>query len=233
MRKTILTFIVAAMGTCMAHSEDYEHVSASYECSFLKPTKEFKSTDDVIQLHGGYLNYAHGFQLRERTFLETGIGISALTGNAEPMMDTDGNALNQKITNCYLKLPVNLVYRLPLDDKLSLSLFAGIAGKCNLYYKSKVSAGNSAIPGLDVSYTSDLLSLSEMGENNVWHRWQVAWQIGAGLNIKSVYIGISGGSDIIPPYSHRGTKARMNSASINVTVGYTFHINYKKLFEDF
>lgn len=134
----------------MAHSEDYERVSASYECSFLKPTKEFKSTDDVIQLHGGYLNYAHGFQLRERTFLETGIGISALTGNAEPMMDTDGNVLNQKITNCYLKVPVNLAYRLPLDDKFSLSLFAGIAGKCNLYYKSKVSAGNSAIPGLDV-----------------------------------------------------------------------------------
>ncbi len=47
MRKTILTFIVAAMGTCMSHSEDYEHVSASYECSFLKPTKEFKSHSTV------------------------------------------------------------------------------------------------------------------------------------------------------------------------------------------
>ena len=43
MRKAILTFIVAAMGTCMAHSEDYDRVSATYECSFLKPIKEFKS----------------------------------------------------------------------------------------------------------------------------------------------------------------------------------------------
>lgn len=233
MRKTILTFIVAAMGTCMAHSEDYDRVSASYECSFLTPNRDFPATDDAIQLHGGYFNFVHGFQFQERTFIETGIGVSASMGNAESIRDTEGNVLNQNFTNCYLKVPLNLVYRLPLDDKLSLSVFAGVAGKCNLYYKSKVSASNSSLPGLDVSHTYNLLSVSDMGENGVWHRWQVAWQIGAGLNIKSVYLGISGGSDIIPPYSHRGTKARMNAASLNVTIGYTFHINYKKLFEDF
>ncbi|WP_295728284.1 outer membrane beta-barrel protein [uncultured Muribaculum sp.] len=213
-------------------AEDYERVAASFDCAFLSPNKEYAATssDETIHLFGGAFNYVHGFQLGEVTFLETGISFGALTGNSEEVTLAKETTLREKFVNMNLQVPLNIVYRLPLSEKVSMSVFAGIVGKCNLSYKVQTTARGLQVPGGHLSHTMNLLSGTSKGmdENKVWNRWQAAWQIGVGVNIRQYYIGVSGGTDIVPVYSR--ANSNINSAGLKVTLGYTFHVNWKKLF---
>lgn len=235
MRKTFYALLVAALGTGVAYSEDYDRVAASFDCSFLSPNQEYKkisSTDETLHMFGGGFNYVHGFQLSDISFIETGISIIGQSGKSEDLTTEKGWTYSEKFTNCNLQVPFNLVYRIPLTNNLSLSAFAGLVGKCNLSYKVKTSVRGDGVPGGKYSHSLNLLDGSSegMNENKVWHRWQAAWQVGVGLNIRQIYVGVSGGTDFVPVYSHRGTKGRINSAGVKVTVGYTFHIDWRSLF---
>lgn len=228
MKKSILTalMMVGVVPLCVA--EDYDRVAASFDCSFLSPNRECSTilnSSETLHMVGGAFNYVHGFRLGEVTFLEAGVSMGALTGNSEELTLDNGTTLKEKFSNVNLQVPLNLVYRFPLSEKISLSAFAGLVGKYNLSYKVKTTGSG---PDGHLSHTIDLLSDTSRGmnKNTVWHRLQAAWQIGLGLNIKKYYVGISGGTDIIPVYSR--SKATINSASLKVTLGYTFRIGSKK-----
>ncbi len=224
MKKVFLLFATVVFGAMSTlHAEDYDRISASFDCMFLHANSAYSITGkpDNVTMPGWGINYIHGFSFNECTFVELGISFSNTYGSSTDIV-TEKAKLSERFTNAYFQVPINFVRTIPLKNDMHLSLFAGVTGKYNVIYKGKTTATNSE--GKSVSHTIDLISTSagNMNKNTVWHRWQAGWQIGVGLNIKKLYVGLSGGTDFIPAYSHSGTDARVSSANLKLNIGYTF-----------
>lgn len=129
-----------------------------------------------INLNGAMLSYQKGFIVSQETpiFVETGLGVSWIGGEVEDT-DIDLNFFS-------LNVPVNLGYKLAINDGISISPFLGITLRGNLFGKYKYE--DESIDAFD-----DELDGAQL------KRFNFGWQIGLGVNINSLYIGASYGSD--------------------------------------
>lgn len=55
-----------------------------------------------------------------------------------------------------------------------------------------------------------------MGKDYTWKRFQMGWQIGAGVEWNHLYFGIDGGTDFI------NIAKDTSSSSMNLSLGYVF-----------
>lgn len=201
---------------------------------------------DGISLNGFGINYIHGFSLSQSTpiFLETGLNANFTFGKAnslddlsvyaddaeweEPLMIAGVSELS--VQNINLQVPVNLVYRISVNDDFSISPFVGINMKLNLmtdfklkkfsefYYDESFVQESTGWVSL---YDKNDMPQLYMGDEKAGNRFQMGWQIGAGVQYRPLYLGVCYGEDFIPAYKNR-SNYKIDTKCLKINIGYTF-----------
>lgn len=226
-------FIAAAFiaATVSMNAQDYNRVALSYDYTGLGFNKEmdFFGTEkaETVGQNGFGLNYAHGFGVATNMFVEVGANVDFLFGSR-----TDkGNYGEEKFKtqNINLQVPVNYVYRFNIADGVSIDPYVGINFKLHFTEKYKVDYTDFEDPeDSEPGKWANVFDDKDMGKDNTWNRFQMGWQIGAGLNYEKYYLGVQVGTDFIPAYSRKvefggkSIKCKVNTTNVKVSLGYTF-----------
>lgn len=153
----------------------------------------------------------------------------------------------RKFQNINLQVPVNFVWRFNVADEITIAPYVGLNFKLHLTqkFKDKIDTNipESALEAAGYK-KSDLesdwysvLSKDDMAKyygieadddidasDFTWNRFQMGWHVGVGANYQRYYLGVQFGTDFIPAYSYstKGYDAKVNTANLKVSLGYTF-----------
>jgi len=146
---------------------------------------------------------------------------------------------NMKFSYLSLSVPVNLAYKISIpNSEVSITPFVGVTLKYNILAKTKYKFDKDEDADEDDYYYPysgyaypyddedgyndgkdkdvDLFDKKDVSKNSQWNRFQVGWQIGAGLNYKALYVGFHYGSDFGEIYK------KAKTANWGLSLGYNF-----------
>lgn len=193
--------------------ESWDTIKFSYSPTTLS------SKGEDIDLNGFSFEYMQGQNIVDNKpiFLEWGIGTEILNYTDEYSEDYDGYRvyMEEKITIADMYIPVNIGYKLALNDNTIIMPYVGIKAQYNWYGKSAYDLSSELFSN---SEELDLFSKSEM-DGSTLKRALVSWHIGATIEMNKWSIGIRYGkcfSDEI--INHLDTELIYTS----ISVGYFF-----------
>lgn len=143
----------------------------------------------------------------------------------------DEDILERKTNLFSLNIPVNIAYKFSLPNgKVSIVPYIGINFRGNIIGKQKY---NLTIDTNELGFSEDefweqmekegykqeanMFDKKDTGSKDyTWKRFQMGWQIGAGLNYNQLYVGVGYGKDFIELCK----KTKIGTTSI--TLGYNF-----------
>lgn len=200
----------------------YDRVSVSYVNT--KLANDAKGADD-ISLNGVGLDYIHGFSLSKSfpLYLETGVKATLSFFSREDcewynIWNDDADDKDYKTTFQTLSaaIPVNLAYKFTLSNgDVSIVPYLGLNFKLNLMAKGKEVYDPEY--GDKDTEKYDMFDKKDMGDKDAcFKRFQMGWHIGAGLNYRQLYIGLSYGTDFMELCK------KVNTSTFAVNVGYNF-----------
>lgn len=183
-------------------------------------------------LTGFSASYVKSFKLSSNVplFIETGIGLSYISGDIAEVSDTDFDyddfedyedamediedfsamAGDLKMFSAYI--PVNFGYKYSFNESWSIFPHAGITLRGNI--SGKLKGKNFDVYG--DSDDTELNVFDKKDMDKTWKRFQIGWQIGAGVNYNKFYLSASYGTD----FSEITEKSKLKTTSI--TIGYNF-----------
>lgn len=164
--------------------DSWETIKLSYS-----PTT-FESIDDDMDFNGFSFEYIKGQNVVDNKpiFLEWGIGAEILNYTDEYSEYYEGYRINveETINIADIYIPVNLGYKIALDDSTIIMPYVGIKAQYNVYGQSAV---NVSVDGYSESEERDLFSKSEMDGSTLKRVW-VGWHIGATIEMNKWSVGI-------------------------------------------
>jgi len=187
-------------------NENYQRIQVGYDALFEKGGS----------MHGAAAGYTYGLNLSSDRplYLEFGGRLNFGSGN--------------KITIMSISVPVNIAYKFNVTDGIAITPYTGINFRINLLATndghSMFGSDSDDPEGRSLSRSNDDPDDGDWDED--WddyydmsaRRFQMGWQIGAGVNFGKWYAGLEYGLDFI-----KFQKSANNTASrLNVSVGYTF-----------
>lgn len=191
----------------------WETIKLSYSPTTLE------SIDDDMDFNGFSFEYIKGQNVVDNKpiFLEYGIGAEILNYTDEYSEYYEGYRINveETINIADIYIPVNLGYKIALNDSTIIMPYVGIKAQYNVYGQSAV---NVSVDGYSESEERDLFSKGEM-DGSTLKRALVSWHIGATIEMNKWSIGIRYGkcfSDEI--INHLDTELIYTS----ISVGYIF-----------
>lgn len=197
-------------------NENYQRVTLGYNAVFASP-----KGGDGNTLSGFVAGYTYGLSVSENMPLYVDFG-GRLSYNSG----------DNKTKLMGLTIPVNVAYKFHITDEWSVTPYTGINFRINLLGKMN---GNNMfdLEGDVRSMVEDELGeeipdeiwdqvKDQMGDeldalkDSEWKRFQMGWQIGAGVNFGPWYAGLEYGLDFIK------LQKDISTSNFSFTVGYTF-----------
>lgn len=133
---------------------------------------------------------------------------------------------DEKVSLLSVKVPVNVLYKHQVpNSKIAIAPFAGLTFRGNILGKIKTEYNKDVtdrIPRVatknPTNWDSDLnlFNKDDMGNDDVWKRFQIGWQVGVNVYYSSFYAGVSYGTD----FSQISQNVKIHTTSVNI--GYTF-----------
>lgn len=156
-------------------------------------------------ISGFELGFVKAFSISQihPLFLETGASFVYTTGD---LFSEDG--LDLSLSMVSLNVPLNVGYKVALGNNVSLLPYAGLSLKGHL-------SGEMEMSYYGESETADIFDKDEMGDDGVFKRFQIGWQIGATLNIDKFNVGLSYGTDFMEISKNVDTKTFKASLGVN------------------
>lgn len=194
----------------------YSRLYVSYNPQTIK--YDFDNVDD-LSLTGFSVGYTYGLSVSKELplFVELGARFNYSFKNEDVGEDDyyDEGELKTKYMN--LAVPVNLAYKLTLPNgKVSITPFVGLTFKYNIKAESKYEPSDEASEWVD-EVEIDYFDKDDMdGDDNTWSRFQVGWQIGAGLSYNSLYVGLHYGAD----FGEVAKKTKISNWGLSVGVNF-------------
>lgn len=200
----------------------YDRVSVSYVNTML--STDVKNADD-FSINGVGIDYIHGFSLSKSfpLYLETGVKATLSFYSREDcafanIWDDDAENKDFKTTFQTLSaaIPLNLAYKFTLTNgEVSIVPYLGLNFKFNIMANGKQVYDPDHGDKEKEKY--DFFDKKDMGDKDAcWKRFQLGWHIGAGLNYRQLYIGLSYGTDFME------LAKKVNTSTFAVSVGYNF-----------
>ncbi len=173
----LVACLMAFTSTINAQSEGWKGVKASYNIF------EMEDCDAISAFSIGYV---HSFNIVNSLpiFVESGINAIYATGDVEE---------DVKYTGIAAEIPVNIGYKIALNDDFSLFPYVGVTGRYNITGKIEVS-----------------------DEEEKADKFQYGWQVGLNASYNNFNIGASYGADFNEIFEETKT------TSIKISVGYNF-----------
>ena len=128
----------------------------------------------------------------------------------EDIEDFSAMAGDLKMFSAYI--PVNFGYKYSFNESWSIFPHAGITLRGNI--SGKLKGKNFDVDG--DSDDTELNVFDKKDMDKTWKRFQIGWQIGAGVNYNKFYLSASYGTD----FSEITEKSKLKTTSI--TIGYNF-----------
>ena len=155
-------------------------------------------------ISGFELGFVKAFSISQihPLFLETGASFVYTNGD---IFSEDGLDLSLNMVS--LNVPFNVGYKVALGNKISLFPYAGLSLKGHL-------SGELEMSYYGKSEVADIFDEDEMGDDSVFKRFQIGWQVGAAFNIDRFNVGLSYGTDFMEISKNVGTKTFKISAGI-------------------
>lgn len=155
-------------------------------------------------ISGFELGFVKAFSISQihPLFLETGASFVYTNGDifSEGGLDLSLNMVS-------LNVPFNVGYKVALGNKISLFPYAGLSLKGHL-------SGELEMSYYGKSEVADIFDEDEMGDDGVFKRFQIGWQVGAAFNIDRFNVGLSYGTDFMEISKNVSTKTFKISAGI-------------------
>lgn len=186
-----------------ADHDAWKGLRFSYDRSILKSTAD---NSDLKQGFNGFtLSYVYAWHFTRTLpfFVEAGGGVNFWRHSYDASEDDVTLKTYQNILGLYI--PVNVVYKIRVTDKIALKPYTGIYFRLGLLGKEKYESG---VDGHTVSDSYNLYG-SEGGD---WKRFQMGWQIGLTADYGSYNFGIGYGID----FNEAAPEARFGSFSLRV-----------------
>ncbi|MBQ4063637.1 MAG: porin family protein [Bacteroidaceae bacterium] len=173
----LVACLMAFTSTINAQSEGWKGVKASYNIF------EMEDCDAISAFSIGYV---HSFNIVNSLpiFVESGINAIYATGDVEE---------DVKYTGIAAEIPVNIGYKIALNDDFSLFPYVGVTGRYNITGKIEVS-----------------------DEEEKADKFQYGWQVGLNASYNNFNIGASYGADFNEIFE------KTKTTSIKISVGYNF-----------
>lgn len=204
----------------------YDRIYVSYN-----PVNVVSDKDNVADINytGFSAGYTHGFSISQKLpfFVEVGAKLTYAFYSTDESDEDDKDVYcnfkgdwakyDCKHTYMGVTVPVNLAYSIDFaNSEVNIVPYFGLTFKANII------ANEKADP--DVNYTvekdekeKDYFDKKDMGDKDyTWKRFQMGWQIGAGLNYKALYVGVHYGKD----FMEIAKKTKMSNWGISL--GYNF-----------
>lgn len=145
----------------------------------------YSGGNDMVRLgyNGFSLGYVQSFLLGRKLplFLETGAGVNFLRHSYD---GSDDVIVNKYSTNVFaLSVPVNVVYKIEVTDRISIKPYTG------LYLRANLMAKQNAESGLNGKTYEDDVNLFD-GDSESWKRVQLGWDVGVTAGYSRYNIGI-------------------------------------------
>lgn len=217
-----------------AHSklcQSYNRVGLAYTNTDLSYKYNPHVSDrEHFSLNGIAMEYIHGFSLSKKIplFIETGakinfgFGMKSESGPANYPGFSIKAKLKEKIQNIYFSIPVNVAYKIGINEKVSCTPYAGVNFKWNILSREKI-LGEAPVtiqtPYISITVDDDFdsgWSYLTRGNHKV-SPCQIGWQAGATLNLNHAYVGLNYGTD----FTHF-VNDDVNSSNFTLSLGYLF-----------
>lgn len=156
-------------------SNNYNRLTVSYNSL---------STGDMdVSMSGLSFAWTKGYSVSKDMplFIETGIGMTYGWNSEDMDIERATVEMNSKFLS--LQIPVNLTYKFNISEGLRVAPFAGV------YFRGNIVGETNA------EYRGEELASIDWYDDYDATRFNVGWQIGAGLEYKKLYLGLSYGSD--------------------------------------
>ena len=155
-------------------------------------------------ISGFELGFVKAFSISQihPLFLETGASFVYTNGD---IFSEDGLDLSLNMVS--LNVPFNFGYKVALGNKISLFPYAGLSLKGHL-------SGEMEMSYYGKSEVADIFDEDEMGDDSVFKRFQIGWQVGAAFNIDRFNVGLSYGTDFMEISKNVSTTTFKISAGI-------------------
>lgn len=230
--------------TSTGEISSYNQIGISYVYeSFKYDFPKGGPTEDMDMGTNGFgIKYIHGFNVSDKLpmFVETGANFNFNFGSNEGEMGT------QKFQWASLAVPINFAYKFNINENFAIKPYLGINLKFNLLGRNKMEYGDGEDwdedwddddydwrsygygDWDDDDYDDDeygdskwqnVFSKKDMGKD-VWNRFQLGWHIGADVQFKKYFVGISYGTDFIKAFKQKNYS--VNTGTLNVTLGFCF-----------
>ena len=220
--------------SAVADTEPYNRISLSYDNTHLGANDkayECFMGEGAMSLNGVGFEYIHGFSISSSLpmFIESGIKAQFGAGSVSDYDKKEEYEISLKLQQFSFSVPVNYTYKFAIGDQMSIAPFVGINFKVHAMgrVKSVLTFDDDDLQDYyeDSDYYDedwrDIFSKKDMGDkDDVWNRFQMGWQIGAGLNISALYIGLQYGTDLTPAWKYK--KEAINTGNFAFKIGYNF-----------
>lgn len=215
----------------------YNRVAVAYTNT--KLSEEAFSYENVsLHLNGFSIEYTHGFGLSKRIplFLEIGVnfncGFRTETETAYYSIPVENETYSgsvetkYKIQNINFNIPVNLAYKIGINEKTYCTPYVGINMRMNCMLREKIhitteenvqmqSHNMSEIKHYDTGW-STLYPEDGIHPFADGYRYQIGWHAGVGMTLRKIYVGVEYGTDFTQIC--RG----VDSSKLAISLGYTF-----------
>lgn len=191
----------------------------SYDRTFMSYDYDLPDDVDAQNMNGFSIDYVHAFKIAKSLplFIETGAGLNFARWSESESYEAYGSEfeIETSITTLGLTIPVNLVYGIGINDKLTLKPFTGFYLRANLMGKGKETY---TVDGESEDETFNLFDKDDMTDalTDKWNRVQVGWQIGTTLDINKFNVGIGYALDF------NEIAKKQKTSKFQIRLGYNF-----------
>ncbi len=221
----------------VANTDSYNRLTISYDNTHLSANSKLDDYgyffgEDAVSLNGFGVEYTHGFSVSPTLpmFVEAGLKLHFGAGKVTND-DDDDVELFQKYQQLSFEIPVNYTYHIAIGENMTFAPYVGINFKIHALGRTKTGAkfdDDELQDYWDDEYADKIDWVNVFSDDedhmadkdNTWNRFQMGWQIGVGLNIKSFYVGLQYGTDFIQAYKYK--KYAVNSGNFTAKIGVNF-----------
>lgn len=218
-----------------ANTDNYDRITLSYNPQTIIP--DYDDADN-LGLYGISLGYTKGISISKSypLFVEVGARLNYsfktqdmfededLDSDEEEAMDLLFNKHHYTTSYMNIAVPVNLAYKFQVKDNVAITPFVGVTLKGNLLAKVSydielTEEGEDYIDDeLLEEYEDDVnyFDKKDVGKDYVWNRFQIGWNIGAGVDFNQWYVGFSYGSDFME------IAKKTKTSNWAISLGYNF-----------
>lgn len=213
MKKSVILSLalLACVPAIKAQSEyplQQNRISVGYDAEFMNVK------DGPNETFSGFaVQYTHEWKIAQNLplYFGTGLKLNAnfYSDNAEENVPGYGKIkYKESMTVMSFSVPLNVSYRVGLANGVTLQPYTGFGLKLNAIGKGSIEVGGQ-------KEDINAFDKDDVGDAN-WKRFQIGWQIGAGVNVSKVYIGLEYGIDLM------SLSSTVKTSHLGISLGYNF-----------